>query len=241
MSKGIIYYSDNRLEGSPFENILRLSRESIAAASLPIVCCSLKPTDFGDTRIVLEGRERGYDTMVLQIIAALKASTADYVYFCEHDVLYHPSHFDFTPPADYLYFYNINNWRWLYPEDYLITYSGLTSLSMMCCNREMALRHYSYRWEIIEKFVFYDDKSKEPKWGRRMGYEPGTKPRRRGGVSDEEHVKIRSALPNIDVRHSMTFSAPKCHLEDFKHPPSDFVKATMDEIPGWDLRGGFGL
>jgi len=242
--KSIIYYTDNRLDGflsgTMYGDILRFSKESILKSGLPIVSCSLKPINFGKN-IVLEGRERSYETMVEQILITLKNSMAKYVFFCEHDVLYHESHFDFTPPADDVYYYNVNNYRWLYPQDCLITYNGLTSLSMMCCSRELAVKHYEHRLERINEFVMYAVKSKEPKWARRLGYEPGTKPRRRGGLTDEEHVKVRSELPNIDIRHKRTFSAPKVTLESFNHPPPDFTQVTLDEIPGWNLRKLFNL
>jgi len=174
--------------------------------------------------------------MAEQILMALQASEADYVFFCEHDVLYHPSHFDFVPLNDDIYYYNVNNWRWLYPQDYLITYSGLTSLSSLCCNRELAIRHYQLRLRLIEEQGLDKLRGREPRWARRFGYEPGTKPRRRGGVSDEECMRRRSSCPNIDIRHSRTFSRPKVTLAEFKHPPSDFVIGSFGDVPDWNLK-----
>lgn len=233
---GIIYYTDNRLEGTIFE----LSQRSILNAKLPIVSCSLRPIYFGKN-IVLPGRERSYPTMCEQIFTALKASQATYVFFCEHDVLYHPSHFNFIPERDDVYYYNINNWRWDYPKDRLIHYDGLTSLSMLCCNRELAVGHYAHRLRLIEEQGLDKIRSREPRWARQFGYEPGTKPRRRGGVTDEEHIKRRSEYPNIDIRHRRTFSQPKTTLDSFKHPPPDWAETTMDQIPGWNLRELFQL
>ena len=237
MRKGTIFYTDNELDGT---RISRLSQESIAASGLPVVSCSLKPIDFG-RNIVLEGLERGYYAMVLQIVAALEASDCEQVFFAEHDVLYSPTHWDLNIERQDIFYYNVNNWRWPYGEDWAITYSGLTSLSMMTCSRDLALNHYRKRRDHIDRFCLFEDRSREPKWGRRLGYEPGTKRRRRGGFSDDEHIKVRSEFPNIDIRHSRTFSAPKVRLEDFKHKPEDFVQAPIDEIPGWDLRELFGL
>lgn len=234
--KGIIYYTDNRL-GAP---IIPICQQFIQNAGLPIVSCSLRPIDFGKN-VVLEGRERSYPTMVEQILAALKASETKYVFFCEHDVLYHPCHFDFTPERDDIYYYNVNNWRWEYPKDRLISYSGLTSLSMMCCNRELAIQHYEYRHKLIEEWGLDKIRSREPRWARKFGYEPGTKVRRHGGVTDEEHIKRRSVLPNIDIRHGRTFSHPKVTLESFRHLPSDWQESTLDEIPGWNLKELFNL
>ncbi len=234
---GIIYYTDCRLEGT---KILEESRKSILTSGLPIVSCSLKPINFGQN-IVLEGRERSYPTMALQILTALEAQTTKYVFFCEHDVLYHPSHFDYIPPTDDIYYYNVNNWRWEYPKDRAISYDELTSLSSLCCNRELAVKHYKYRLELIEKWGLDAIRSREPRWARRFGYEPGTKKRRNGGVTDEEHVKRRSEFPNIDIRHSGTFSKPKVTLDSFRHQPTNWRETTLDQIPGWDLETMFNL
>lgn len=242
MTKSILYYTDCRIQGHIIWNLAQKFIGEIAKEKgLPIVCCSLRPVNFGDKRIVIEGQERSYPTMALQILTALKAAESKYVYFCEHDCLYHSSHFDFTPPTDDVYYYNVNNWRWWFPHNYLITYDGLNSLSMMCCNRELAIRHYELRLRLIEEQGLDKVRSREPRWARQFGYEPGTKLRRRGGVTDEGFVKVKSVLPNIDIRHKRTFSAPKVRLEDFKHPPDDFVTGTFDDIPYWDLRGLFNL
>ena len=237
MTKGIIYYTDNKIEGT---KIFNESQKTILASELPIVSCSLKPMDFGQN-IVLEGRERSYPTMAEQILTALEASTSKYIFFCEHDVLYHPSHFDFTPPRDDIYYYNVNNWRWEFPKDRAISYDELTSLSSLCCNRELAIRHYKYRLKLIERWGLDKIRSREPRWARRFGYEPGTKKKRNGGVTDEEHVKRKSEFPNIDIRHSLTFSKPKVTLDSFIHPPTNWREGKASEIPNWNLKELFNL
>jgi hypothetical protein len=234
MDKSIIYYTDNRLR----EPMWSLAQKYISASGLPIVSCSLKPINFGQN-IVLEGRLRSYPTMAEQILMALEASTSKYVFFCEHDVLYHPSHFDFTPPTDDTYYYNVNNWRWWFGHDKAITYDGLTSLSSLCCDRELAIKHYKHRLELIEKWGLDKIRSREPRWARKFGYEPGTKKCKNGGVTDEDHVKVRSAFPNIDIRHRGTFSAPKITLESFKHKPETWEERKIEDIEGWDLRSLF--
>lgn len=236
MNRGIIYYTSNKIEGQIIETAKRYIRES----GLPIISCSLKPIDFGEN-IVLENRLPSYPTMALQILTALEASTAKYVFFCEHDVLYHKSHFDFTPPRDDIYYYNVNNWRWDYLKDYLISYDGLTSLSGLCCNRELAIKHYKYRLQVIEEQGLDKIRGREPRWARRFGYEPGTKKRRNGGITNEDHIKRRSKFPNIDIRHPHTFSKPKITLDSFKHKPSDWKQITMNEVPEWDLKTLFNI
>ena len=134
----------------------------------PIVSVSLKPIDFGEN-IVLN-LSPGYITMINQIVTGLEALEADYVFFCEHDVLYPKSHFGFTPPRDDIFYYNSNVWRWKYPDNLAITYDRLISLSCLCVNRKFALDHYKRRLKKIKELKLEADKSREPQWVRRWGY-----------------------------------------------------------------------
>jgi len=235
VSKEIIFYTDNRIENP----IRDLAREYISASGLSIISSSLKPIPFGDN-VVTKGK-RGYLTMVTQILSCLERSTADYVFFCEHDVLYPKSHFDFTPTNDEIFYYNSNIWRWKYPGGKAITYDRLLSLSCMCANRELALAHYAMRQEKIEEWGLEKFKSREPRRARVWGYEPGTKKRKRGGLTDDDFETWSSEIPIVDIRHGKTFSSPKCSLDDFKHLPTNFRDIPIEEIPGWDLKGLFHL
>ena len=228
--KGIIYYTDNLLSDPPFTLVQKL----ILKAGLPITSCSLQPIAFGNNVVVED--ERCYTTMVRQIIMALDNAIEKYVFFCEHDVLYSKSHFDFTPPRDDIYYYNTNNWRWRMGNDKAVKYDRMISLSGLCVNRELALKHYRLRLKTILDKGFDKIQSKEPAWARKMGYEPGTKKKKRGGLTDEDFETWESELPNIDIRHDGTFSPPKVTLDSFKHLPTNWQEIEIDELPGWNLR-----
>ena len=232
MTKGCIWYSDNR----PKKFILDYCRETLKKnCPYPIVSVSLhSPVDLG-TNICITGRERSYPTMLFQIVTALEKLDTDIVYFLEHDLLYHRSHFDFVPPTDYVYYYNINNYRWSVKENFAVTYDGLHSLSALCCYRKLALEHFKKRLEYVEAQGWDKERSREPRWGRVMGYEPGTKPRRRGGFSDDTFEVWKSELPNLDIRHRHTFSSPKTALTDFKHPPVGWKEVKLEEVPYWHV------
>lgn len=226
MTKGIIYYTDNRLPEPIFSEVQRL----ISRSNLPIVSVSQHPIYFGQN-IVLP-LEPGIVTMIKQITAALAASAADYVFFCEHDVLYPLSHFQFTPPRDDIYYYNAHVWRWKYPENVAIAYDRLICLSGLCVNRKLALAHYQARLKKIASLGLKQD-SHEPQWARLWGYEPGTKKTIRGGFSDDDFETWKSAEAIIDIRHNKTFSPPKVTLAGFKHLPTGWRETTLKTIPGW--------
>lgn len=216
MEKCIIYYTDNRL-GEPIYSEVQ---KRISKAELPITSVSLKPIDFG-TNIVEEG-EPGPFTMLKQIYTALLHSECDYVFFCEHDVLYPKCHFDFVPPTNNIFYYNANIWRWDYPKDQFITYDRLISLSSLCCNWQLAMDHYFKRLQYVIEKGWYKENGRDPDWARIIGFEPGTKKKKRGGYSDDDFETWQSKEPIIDIRHDKTYSKRKVHLEDFKHKPTNW-------------------
>lgn len=220
LDKSIIYYTDNRLD----EKIFNAVQKRLLAVGLPIVSCSLKPINYG-TNIVLNLKP-GIITMYRQILAALEASETDTIFFCEHDVLYHPSHFDFEPPRTDMFYYNVNVWRWKYPNDFAITYENIVSQSNLCANRNLAIGHYKKRLETIENNG----------WRLSYGFEPGTKNVKRGGVSNESSDLWKSEYPNIDIRHGKTITPIKCDLKSFKHPPdvNTWKETQVSKLEGWE-------
>lgn len=225
MKRDIIYYTDNRLKDA----IQKPVQKQLLKSGINIINVSLQPMDFGHNIVV--GLQPSVITMFKQILIGLNVSKADYVFFCEHDVLYHLSHFNFIPPKDNVYYFNVNVWRWKYPDDYFITYDGLISLSGICASRNLLLNHYTKRLEHIQTKGWED--GRDPNWARKIGYEPG-KPKRKGGFLDEDVEFWRSEYPNIDIRHRRTITPPKVTLESFKHQPKNWQVTTFDKIPGWD-------
>lgn len=237
MTKGIIYYTDNRLS----EPIFSAVQQQILKAKLPITSVSLSPINFGDNYVL--NLERGYVTMIKQITLALEKSKSDIVFFCEHDVLYPQSHFDFTPEKENIFYYNENVWRWDYPNNLVIRYKRLISLSGLCVYRDFALSHYRSRLQKINEVLEKEGikVTNEPLWARCWGYEPGTKKIKRGGFSDDDFETWKSKDPIVDIRHGKTFSQRKVTLDSFKHKPEDWQESTIDKISSWDLRDLFSI
>lgn len=233
-TKGIIYYTDNRVVEPIFSKVQEILTKIGKEKGLPITCVSLAPVEFGDRRFVFD-LQRGYITYLKQIIKCLELAEEDYVFFCENDVLYHQSHFDFNPPRDDVFYYNNNVWRWKLWDFKLIKYDNMRPLSCLCVNRKFALDHYKRRMKAAEEMGLDEFRSREPRRGRIWGYEPGTKKRRRGGFSDDESEMWTSEGSNIDIRHRRTFTSIKCDLKDFKNKPNNWQEIKYNELKDWDL------
>lgn len=229
-TKSIIFYTDCRIE----EPIKSVVEDRLRLVDLPIVSVSLNtPCSLG-RNIILEGK-RGYVSYINQIYLALHASIGEFVFFCENDVLYPIEHFDFNPARPDIFYYEGNIYRWLYGSDTAITYDRLLCLSGMVCNRELALKHYELIRDGIQQNVGQFD-TKEPDLARKWGYEPGTKKRKRGGLTDSDFETYYSKYPIIDIRHKGTFSPPKVTLDSFKHRPNNWKEVPISELPYWKLK-----
>jgi hypothetical protein len=169
--------------------------------------------------------------MFHQILDCLERARERYVFFCEHDVLYHPSHFDFTPPRDDTFYYNVNVWRWDYYSERVVTYDHHASVSGLCVDRELALDFYRNRLRIIydrgyDKLFTFGN----PVWARRMGYEPGKRNREGEHALKDEWY---SDYPNIDIRHTRAMTVPKMQYDDFVRKPEGWKEDIIGNLPGW--------
>lgn len=213
--KGIVYYTDNKLR----MKIARHVRGQIQGMELPVVSVSLKPLDLGkNIRLTLK---RGYLTMFKQILAGLEASTAEIVFFCEHDVLYHPSHFDFTPPKKDVFYYNENVWKLNFKTGHALHYD-CKQTSGLCAYRELLLKHYRKRVKLVEKNGYT----------QRMGFEPGTH-NRKERVDDYKAESWKSKYPNVDIRHDNNLSPTRWKKEQFRNQRYTKDWKESDTIPGW--------
>jgi len=209
-NKGIIYYTDNQIPVKTAQAV----QKQIKTSGLPIVSASLKSMNNMGKNIHVK-LKRGYMTMFKQILAALEALDTEIVFFCEHDVLYHQSHFEFIPARKDKFYYNHNWWR--VRPDGLAVHWDANQVSGLCCYRELAIDYYKKRIAEIEKSGF------------NRSYEPG-------GRNLEYYEAWKSPMPNIDIRGEWNLTKSKWSLDDFrdKSTAKGFETSTIDKIPGWD-------
>lgn len=222
LTRGAVYYTDNL----PNPALLAACRRRLRRAfDGPISAVSINgPVSFeGDSWQNVElDLERGHLTMFKQILAGLEASDADVVFLTEHDVLYHPSHFDFTPPRDDTFYYNRNVWKVDMATGRALHYL-CDQTSGLCASRQLLLEHYRARVARVEREGF----------DRHMGFEPGTRKIRHGGIDDHPSATWMSALPNVDVRHDKNLTASRWKKEQFRNQKYCEGWTEAEEVPGW--------
>jgi len=193
-------------------------------ANLPIVSVSHKPMDFGEN-YVYKG-ESGYLAYHKQILMALEKSKADIIYFCEHDVFYHPSHFDFTPPKKDVYYYDFSFWRVRSSDGHALHYDTHQS-DLICAYRELLLEHYREKVKRIESTGFT----------MRMGFEPGCNSRKER-IDDYKAERYDAEYPSLDIRYGKNLTASRWSKSQFRNERScrGWKESNIKDIDGWDYK-----
>ena len=221
LTKGIIFYTDNQLNLKIAHRVQR----QLKRIGLPIVSVSLKPMTFGkNTCLPLK---RGHLTMFKQILTALEASTADIVYFCEHDVMYHTAHFDFVPENAETFYYNTNVWK-IRDDNLALWVDNCRQVSGICVHRLAAIQHYRERIAYVEEHGFQ----------RKMGFEPGTHDRVAFPTRFTSSA-WQAKYPNLDIRHNNNLTRNRWSPDLFrdKRNCQGWTETTVDKIDGWEEMG----
>lgn len=208
-SVGIIYYTDSLIDEKiaiPVRNQLeKISKEK----NIPIVSASLKRIDFGVKNIRFPSLKRGYYAMFKQILGALENSSAEVIFFTEHDVLYHPSHFDFIPEDKEIFYFNNNLWKVDFETKRALKVDKCEQLSGMCAYRETALKFVREKLHQLENSGF--DGHYEPRGIR-------------GAWTSEE--------PNVDIRHNTNLTPNRWSKNQFKNQDNT-LGWTEGKCPEW--------
>src|SRR5688572_15068308 len=236
LTKAVIYYTDARIDPEIAEPVRQQIKRSVNGHQ--IVSVSLGQLDFG-TSLHYEG-QRGILTMFKQILAGLEASTADIAFLCEHDVLYHPSHFEFIPPRKDVFYYNENTYK-VDSETGQALFYYTSQTSGLCAYRSLLVEHYRKRVAKVEQnardLIARGEPVKNDGYSRHMGFEPGRHQEPRG-VDNYKAESWMSAFPNIDIRHNLNLTPSRWSQDQFRDPNACLGWKLADEVPGWGVTKG---
>jgi glycosyltransferase involved in cell wall biosynthesis len=216
IKKGMVFYTDNRLDKeiqyAVWNNLNKIKNGH------DLVSVSLQPIDFG--RNVVLPLQRGYLTMFKQILKGIQECDADVIYLCEHDMLYHPSHFDFIPPTKDKVYYDNNCWQ-LRSEDGQALFHYTNQTSMLVSYKDVLLEHYTKRVALVEKEGY----------NRSIGFEPGT----RHKVDNLGHDVFMAQYPSIGIRHDKNLTQNRFSQDLFRNKKYCEGWTLADEIPSWGI------
>ena len=207
-SKGILFYTTNRL---PIKFAKKI-QNNLKEIGLPITSVSLKPMpNFGNNiHIPLQPGKWAYFT---QILAGLENMDCEIVYLAEHDVLYPKEHFNFTPPKEDKFYYDINWWK--IRDDGFAVHWDQKQVSGLV----------AYRTHLID---FYRKKIDEilSKKGFDRHYEPG-------GRDESLYETYKAEVPYLDIRLGGTMTGNKWSPKDFrdKRLCINWQETTADKLP----------
>lgn len=240
ITKGMIYYTDSELDpkiAQPVvDRLIRIGKEK----NLGITTSTLgKKLTFGGRNICFPSLKRSFHSMFKQILGALENSSDDIIFFCEADVLYHPSHFDFTPSDDKTFYYNQNVW-FLRMTDGHGLHFDVNQLSGLCVYRETALVHFRERYEMVkkewEKIENAENKDEAQtlfgRFIRHQGFEPFTHGRV-PWINQFNQKTWMSELPNVDIKHGNNATGQRWKKEDYRNQKLLVNWTEGEEIPGW--------
>ena len=218
-TKGLIYYTDNH----PEEKLLLACQKQLTRCmdiyGFSIISVSQKQIDFG--RNIVMDLEWSVLSMYKQILKGLEESETDIIFMIEHDLLYHPSHFDFTPSDKNVYYYDRNVWAVDADTGKAVFYHRNVP-SLLCAYRELLLEHYRRKVEFVEANGFKS----------RYGFSPpkGLPKELRNG----KYKVYFAEQPSIDIRHSKALTRRRMDKSQFRSERSCRGWTEADEVPGWD-------
>lgn len=228
----IVYYTDDSLP-LPFAEFVR-KRLLAAAEGKPIVSVSHQPLDFGQN-VCVGKLERSHLSMYKQMYAGALAAKTRYIALAEHDCLYTPEHFNWIPPQEDVFYYNVNHWFVQHGGERSgqYSYQRRRPLSQLICGREVFLR-------AVEEKIWMLENGWMIRKGMAGACEPGCRPPEEAMVKVpvEQMMAALPCEPGVDATKQEYVAA----LAEFKDLGKELgrwkAEAFRTQLPNLDIRHG---
>jgi len=216
-TKGMCFYTDNQIDPSIINAVQK--QLNFCSDGHRLVSVSLKPLNFGQN-IVLN-LKRGHLAMAKQQLAGIEALDVDIIFMVEHDILYPPCHFDFVPPRDDIFYYNLNWWKVRVGDGQALHFKA-KQVSGLCAHRQILLEYFRNRVRMIESGEI----------GGRRHFEPGSHYNDAyQKLTDKGFDTWWSEIPYVDIRHDTVVTRNIFDPSGYRGRVVDWTMA--DEIPHW--------
>ena len=231
MSLSIIYYTDNSLPPT-FSEFCQKQLEK-AAEGKEIISVSQSPIPFGHN-VCVGNIGRSHLSMYKQMFVGGLMASGDSIALAEHDCLYTPEHFNWTPPSTDVFYYNVNHWfvQCGGGRDGQYSYQRRRVLSQLICDRELFLTAIKEKvWMLENGFMI--------RKGMTGACEPGCRLPEEAMVRVGRENMMLASLPcepGIDINKEEYTSA----LAEFKDLGKELgrwrAEAFRTELPNLDVR-----
>jgi hypothetical protein len=224
----IIFYTDNSLD-EVFAK--RIQKELFKAAEgKRIISVSQKPIDFA-RNICVGDIGRSHHSLFFQVLTGVKEAKTKYIALAEHDCMYTPEHFNWLPPRDDVFYYNVNMWfvQWNNKLAGQYSYFRRKTMSNLICSKDLCI-------SAVEEKILMLETGFEIRKGQPGACEPGVcndrqafieakaqeaKQKDLGKEDKYTAMGFRTTLPNLDIRHGNNFSGNRR------------TKKIREELPYW--------
>jgi hypothetical protein len=221
----IVYYTDNSLK----KEIDNLCKKNILNIGGKLISVSQKPIQFGKN-ICVGDIGKSHLSLFRQILAGVEQVTTKYVALAEHDIVYHEEHFNWVPPKDDIFYYNVNHWLvdW---NTGMYSYARRKVLSMMVANTALTLQAARDKIKMLSAGALI-------RKGKAGACEFGVCDNREAFTDELNAIKnIRKDFgKDINQYHAVSFKTNICNL-DIRHD-NNFSggkrgKYRRYELPYW--------
>src|SRR3990167_4971409 len=220
MTYGLVYYTNNKPEQNIFEACQKQLNTCMEQWGFPIYSISQKPINFGINTVM--DLPSALLSMYKQIYEGIRQCETDIIFLIEHDLLYHPSHFDVKEvpyKADHFY-YNRNQWHVHSVTGKTVTYLH-NDTSMMSARRDLIMPH-------IKRAVEVNTDRFHSRWG--ISPPRGIPPEEQKG---KHYGTYMSATPVVDIRHPNTLTRVRMTKDQFRNEAGRRGWTESDRILGW--------
>ena len=218
MTYGCVWYTNNSPEEKLFLTCQKQLNKCMEIWHYPIYSISQKPVNFGINTVM--NLESSVLSLFKQALRGIEECKTDVIFMLEHDLLYHPSHFDFMPPLKDHFYYNRNMWNVSSVDGKAVHYLH-NDPSTMCAHRDLLLNHYGKVVKEIETNG----------WHSRYGFSP---PRGLPKEQQTGHYTVYwSKEPNVNIRHPNAFTRQRMTKDQFRSENSCRNWTESDSVPGW--------
>lgn len=213
----VIYITDNVLD----EHIAVACKYHLlkALGDKRLITVSQKPLDFGDNICVGDIGRSGF-SISRQIKVGLDHTDTKFIAIAEHDCIYHEEHFNWIPPDEKNFYYNISCWLLQYNNRKHLEWNGMFSYRWRRVQSQLITSREQMLDAMERKISILGDPKIRKVWPgySRLG-EPGVYHintirksfRRREFKHKREEAEkyasiytakiFRTKIPNIDIRH----------------------------------------